>query len=85
MRKIRTPEYELQDLLGKHIEGQFYDGELSPVHVRKRANYALDKKLRKRVRRGILEYLVRWRRYNSDFDSWIPASSIKNDRRSKPL
>ena len=41
VRKITRPVYELQDLLGKHIDGQFYVEELSPVHVTTRTTYAI--------------------------------------------
>ena len=68
MGKTPGPVYELQDLLGKDIGGQFYSEELSPVHVTTRSTYAIGKILKKMVRRGILEYLVRWRGYNADFD-----------------
>ena len=78
---IPRPIYELQDMLGKHIDGQFYAEELSSVHVTKQMTYAIDKILRKRVRRGILEYLVRWRRYIPDFDSLKSASSVKHGMR----
>ena len=40
----------------------------------------IDKILDKRIRRGSLEYLVRWRGYSKDFDSWIPASGVKDVR-----
>ena len=85
MRKIPCPVYELQEQVGKQINGQFYAEELSPVHITKRLTYGIDTILRKRVQPGILEYLVRWRGYNSDFDLWITTSSVKNDQRSKPL
>ena len=39
MRKVPRPVYELQDLLGKHIDGQFYAEELSPVNVTKHATH----------------------------------------------
>jgi hypothetical protein len=77
VRKIPRPVYELVDLLGKHINGQFYREELSPVIVTKHTGYRIDKILRKRVRSGSLDYLVRWRGYTSDFDSWVSASSMK--------
>jgi hypothetical protein len=46
------------DLLGKHIEGQFYAEELSHVIVRKKTVYQIDKILRKRVRKGSSEVFV---------------------------
>ena len=61
MRRIPRPVYELQDLLGKHIDGQFYAEELSPVLITKNTTYAIDKILRTKLRRCILEYLVRWK------------------------
>jgi len=63
VRKVvhRTPRpvFELEDLRGREIEGQFYSEELVPVHVTKQTTYTIYKILDKRVRRGILEYLVR--------------------------
>jgi len=60
------------------IEGQFYQLELNPVRIREQTTYKIDKILDKRFRRGIQECLVRWQGYNKDFDSWIPAKSVKN-------
>jgi len=71
------PLYELEDLNGTPIDGQFHQEELTRVRVTRHIVYKIDKILNKRVRRGILEYLVLWRGYSKDFDTWVPASSVK--------
>jgi hypothetical protein len=76
--KSPGPVYELEDLNQKLIEGQFYAEELTPVRISKRTTYQIDKILDLRVRRGIVEYLVKWRGYSQVFNSWVPASSVKN-------
>jgi len=78
IKRTPRPVYELEDLNKTPIEGQFYQEELTPVRITEQTTYKIDKILDKRVRRGIQEYLVRWQGYNKDFDSWIPASSVKN-------
>jgi hypothetical protein len=75
----RSPRvvYEIEDLNGTTIDGQLYREELTPVRESDSTVYQIDKILRKRVRRGISEYLVRWRGYGRDFDSWVRASSVQ--------
>ena len=77
IRRTPRPVYELEDLNKTPIEGQFYGEELSPVRISDRTTYKIDKVLKTRSRRGVKEFLVRWRGYSSDFDSWIPAKSVK--------
>ena len=76
-RRPRTV-YELEYLNKTPIEGQFYAEELTLVRISKETSYKIDKIVDKRGRRGIREYLVRWNGYIKDFDSWIPASSVKD-------
>jgi len=78
VHRIPRPMFELKDLRGREIEGQFYSEELVPVRVTKQTTYKIDKILDKRVRRGILEYIVRWRGYGAVFDSWVPATDIQS-------
>ena len=70
--------YELEDLNKTPIEGQFYAEELAPVRITEQTAYKIDKILDKMVKRGIREYLVRWKSYSKDFDTWVPASSVKD-------
>jgi len=69
--------YELEDLKKTQKEGQFYGEKLTPVRISKQTTYKLDKILDRRFRRGIKEYLVRWRSYSQDCDSWLSASRVK--------
>ena len=64
------PVYVLENSNKTPIEGQFY--------AKEETTYKIDKILNKRVRRGIREYLVRWKGFNKAIDYWIPASSVKD-------
>jgi len=50
--------FDLEDLRGQEIEGQFYTEKLVLVRVTKQTTY---KNTHKRVRRRILEYNVQWK------------------------
>ena len=81
VRRVPRPVYELQDLLDKQIDAPFYAEGLSPVTVTNAMTYAMDKILRRRGRCDSLEYLVRWRGYGPEFDSWIKAASVQHVKR----
>jgi hypothetical protein len=51
--------YELEDLNGTLIDGQFYQEELTRVRITSRTTYRIDKIMDKGVRRGIRKDLVR--------------------------
>jgi hypothetical protein len=34
--------------------------------------------MKRRVRKGIPEVLVRWKDYESDFDEWIPEANLED-------
>jgi transposase InsO family protein len=71
------PVYELCDLNDSVIDGHFYNYELTPVKITSSTIYDIDKILGSRLRAGIRQYLVRWKGYGPDFDSWINAFSVK--------
>ena len=60
---------------------QFFREELNPIGISDRTAYKIDKILYNMVRRGIREYLVRWRGYIQDFDSCVHAASVKYIRK----
>ena len=68
--------YELEDLNGTPIDGQFYQEELTPLRITTRTTYKIDKIMDKRVRRGIREVLVLCEGYSQAFDTWLPAASV---------
>jgi len=76
IRRTPCPVYELEYLNKQLIDGQFSE-ELTPVRITKETQFQIDKIMATRVRKGIKEYLVRWKGYGPDFDSWIKASDIK--------
>ena len=57
IEKRPRPFFELEDLNETPIEGQLYQEELNPVRVSKQTAYKIDKRVVKRVRRSIRDYL----------------------------
>jgi len=53
--------YIHEDLNGTPIDDQFYREEMTPVRIADRPVYKINKILDRKFRRGIREYIVRWR------------------------
>jgi len=53
IRKTPRPVYEIEDLNGRVIDGQFYSEELTGLHITKRTRFKIDKILAMRVRHGV--------------------------------
>ena len=68
------PVYRINDLLDEPIQGIFYAKELQKVRPKK--DFAIEKILKKRTRKGRLEYEVKFKGYPSKFNQWIPSSNL---------
>lgn len=65
--------YYLEDLQGEQIEGIFYRQELIPTKLPE--FYHIDV-IKTRKVKGRTKYLVKWRGYPDEFNSWIDESNL---------
>ena len=72
----KPPVYRLIDYHNETVIGTFYEYELQGV-VKDDDIYRVEKVLKSRTRNGKKEYLVKWKGYNDDFNSWVPKKDIK--------
>ncbi|GFY07342.1 uncharacterized protein TNCV_5085271 [Trichonephila clavipes] len=68
------PVYRIKDLLEEPIQGTFYAQELQKV--RQKETFPIEKVLQKRVKKGRVEYKVKYKGYPSKFDQWIQSSDL---------
>ncbi|GBL93859.1 hypothetical protein AVEN_153621-1 [Araneus ventricosus] len=61
--------YKLRDFYNNVIEGTFYGKEMQKV-VDSRY-YPVEKVIKKRKRKGKLEYFVKFQSYSDEFNSWV--------------
>ena len=75
------PRYLLMDGLGENIEGSFYEEELHFVPEDDKREYKIEKVLKyRKVGRRRREALVKWYGYSNKYNSWLPATQVKNYR-----
>ena len=71
-RMRQEPVYYLRDLNGDKITGAFYEPELQ--HVIEPKEYRVERVLRSRTGKGgVKEYLVKWKGWDSSFNSWVKS------------
>ena len=69
------PVYKLKDDACEILKGTFYETELQKI-IKNDDVYRVEKIMRKRKRRGVVEYFVKCKGYPDKFNSWVPASNI---------
>ena len=74
VKDTKPPTYTIQDLQGEPIQGSFYEAELQKS---KQDIFRIEKVIKKRKgKNGGKEAYVKWKGYNSDFNSWVPVSEL---------
>ena len=71
----QVPVYKLKDDDGEILDGTFYEAELQKV-IKEDDVYRVEKVLRKRKRKGVVEYFVKWKGYPDKFNSWVAEKDI---------
>ena len=75
VKDTKPPTYTIQDLQGEPIKGSFYKEELQKS---KQDVFRIEKVIKKRKRKNNSEEAyVKWKGYNSDFNSWVPVSELQ--------
>ena len=64
----QVPVYKLKDDAGEILDGTFYETELQKI-IKNDDVYRVEKILRKRKRKGVVEYFVIWKGYPDKFNS----------------
>ena len=68
-----VPYYYLKDLNGEKIKGSFYEQELQKTNFKKDDLYIIEKVLKTSNDKAY----VKWRNYDSSFNSWVNLNDIK--------
>ena len=71
----QVPVYQLKDDAGEILEGTFYESEIQKI-TKNDDIYRVEKVLRKRKRKGVVEYFVKWKGYPDKFNSWVSEGDI---------
>ena len=69
------PVYKLRDEAGEILDETFYEEEIQKV-IEEDDVYRVEKALRNRKRKGVVEYFVKWKGYSDKFNSWVAESDI---------
>ena len=73
----QPPVYKLKDYDQEELSGTFYNEELQKV-IKEDDVYEVEKILKKRGKGKNSEVFVKWLGYPAKFNSWIPASQVRD-------
>ena len=70
--KSNVISYKIKDMNNEIVQGIFYEKELQLSKMKEDGLYIIEKIIRKNKDR----YLIKWRNYSNDFNSWIDKNDI---------
>ena len=76
--KTLPVRYKLVDWLDEDLTGSFYREELQKVAKPENNVFRIEKVLKTRTKNGKKEQLIEWKGWPSKFNSWEPASEVKD-------
>ena len=59
----------MRDYAGEDVKGGFYEYELQPIQDQ--GEYRIEKVLRRKTVNGRVLHLVKWKGWDSKFNSWV--------------
>ena len=62
-------QYKIRDYNNEEIDGTFYGFELQKIAPPQR--FRVERVIRRRMRRGRPQYLVKWLGHGAEFNSWV--------------
>ena len=71
------PLYRLKDYMDDEIKGSFYQSELQKVNIHEDDAFKVEKILKSKGHGNNRQHFVKWLHWPSKYNSWIPASNIK--------
>ena len=77
--RTTPPTYVLQDMKGEKVSGLFYEQDMVLVYndiPESDRVYRIEKILKNRTKNGKKEYLIKWKGYPKEYNSWEPAENI---------
>lgn len=77
MRMQGIPMYKVKDFQNEPIKGNFYESELQKVQKDEDALWFIEKKLKKRKRNGVIQWLVKFEGWPNKYNQWIPEKDVK--------